>query len=89
MKLVELMADTVDFVEPEDYGGAGGGGNIDAHHRPSENEPKKLRPHGANMGKALKIRNLARMKAKATDTAPESTPYQYNLGGHVSAFLNR
>lgn len=55
--------------------------------RHDEKSPRK----DSNVAKAKRIRNLVRMKVRDVVRGQdhEDTSHTYNLGGHVSTFLNR
>lgn len=91
MKLMELMPEPPEPIDPIDQSDVSDensvGPNADRAHR--ERGPRKQTPRkGSNVAKALQIRNLARMKAKAADPVASETPHQYNLGS-FQPFLTR
>lgn len=58
----------------------------------TEKQPKtKPSRKDSNLAKARRIRTLARLKVRDTVKGQEheDTNHTYNLGGHVSTFLNR
>lgn len=63
---------------------------VDAALKDREERPKSPE-RTSNVAKAKRIRNLARMKVRDTVQHQDNkdTNATYNLGGHVSTFLNR
>ena len=94
MRLFELMPDPMDIMNPLDLQDSQQGeGPPDVAHK---EKVKITRPPKAssNLEKAKRIRTLLKMKARSTsakndDLNNPADGHTYNIGGHVSTFLNR
>lgn len=92
MKLCELFPDPHDVLDPEILRKDAEAHTPVTDTRYTEKQLKSKPPRkDSNVEKAKRIRTLARLKVRdrVQKQDNEDTNHTYNLGGHVSTFLNR
>ena len=90
MRLAELFPDPNDFFDPLDMSDIENYQGINADAAKTEKKPPFKSPgRASNVAKATRIRNLARMKSRDADPGRKEAPYEYNLGGHFTSWLDR
>lgn len=92
MKLNELFPHPEDVFDTEKLRQDVEARSSNTDTRYTEKTPALTPPRkDSNVAKAKRIRNLVRMKVRDVVKGQENddTHHTYNLGGHVSTFLNR